>query len=78
MLWFILVRILFVLAVTYAAILTRPFNPGLALNAMAGVGLGILIIWLETRLRSAEVTDLLGALIGGATGEDDRRRAVLG
>jgi len=60
MLWFILVRVLFVLAVTYAAILTRPFNPGMALNALPGVGLGILIIWLETRLRSAEVTDLLG------------------
>ena len=68
MLWFILVRVLFVLAVTYAAILTRPFNPALALNALAGIGLGLLIIWLETRLRSAEVTDLLGALIGGAIG----------
>ena len=26
MLWFILVRVLFVLAVTYAAMLTRPFS----------------------------------------------------
>ena len=30
--------------------------------------LGAVIIWIETRLRSAEVTDLLGALIGGAIG----------
>ncbi len=68
MLWFILVRVFFVLAVTYAAILTRPFNPDAMLNGLVGAALGVLIIWVETRLRSAEVTDLLGALIGGAIG----------
>jgi hypothetical protein len=68
MVWFILVRVLFVLAVTYAAILTRPFSPDGFLNAFVGTALGVLIIWVETRLRSAEVTDLLGALIGGAMG----------
>jgi uncharacterized protein YacL len=68
MLWFILVRVLFVLAVTYAAVLTRPFNPDALLNGLVGAALGVLIIWVETRLRSAEVTDLLGALIGGAIG----------
>jgi uncharacterized protein YacL len=68
MIWFILVRILFVLAVTYAAILTRPFSPDLTLNGLIGASLGALIIWIETRLRSAAVTDLLGALIGGAIG----------
>jgi len=68
MVWFILVRVLFVLAVTYAAILTRPFSPDTGLNALVGAALGVLIIWIETRLRSAEVTDLLGALIGGAIG----------
>src|SRR5512132_3194034 len=68
MVWFILVRVLFVLAVTYAAILTRPFNPDALLNGLVGAALGVLIIWVETRLRSAEVTDLLGALIGGAIG----------
>src|SRR5678816_1675005 len=68
MVWFILVRVLFVLAVTYAAILTRPFSPDTTLSALVGAALGVLIIWIETRLRSAEVTDLLGALIGGAIG----------
>jgi uncharacterized protein YacL len=33
-----------------------------------GAALGALIVFIETRLRSAEVTDLLGALIGGAIG----------
>src|SRR5947207_6907949 len=68
MLWFILVRALFVLAVTYAAILTRPFSANLILTTVIGAALGVLIIWIEARLRSAEVTDLLGALIGGAIG----------
>ena len=68
MLWFILVRALFILAVAYAAILTRPFSPDPTLNVALGAALGGLIIWIESRLRSAEVTDLLGALIGGAIG----------
>jgi uncharacterized protein YacL len=68
MLWFLLVRGLFVLAVTYAAMLTRPFSADTASNLAIGAGLGLVIIWIESRLRSAEVTDLLGALIGGAIG----------
>jgi hypothetical protein len=68
MLWFILVRVLFVLAVTYAARLTRPFSADPSANLVVGAVLGAIIIWIETRLRSAEVTDLLGALIGGAIG----------
>ncbi len=68
MLWFIVVRALFILAVAYAAVLTRPFSPALLLNVTAGGAIGLLIILIESRLRSAEVTDLLGALIGGAIG----------
>jgi uncharacterized protein YacL len=68
MAWFLLVRVLFVLAVTYAAFLTRPFSPGIGVNLAAGVLLGLLMIAIETRMRDAEVTDLLGALIGGAIG----------
>src|SRR5688572_27031123 len=66
--WFLMVRGLFVLAVTYATILTRPFGPSLELNVAAGVVLGVLMIALESRMRNADVTDLLGALIGGAVG----------
>ena len=66
--WFLMIRVLFVLAVTYATILTRPFGASIELNLGAGVLLGILMIALETRMRTAAVTDLLGALIGGAIG----------
>jgi uncharacterized protein YacL len=68
MAWFLLARVLFVLAVMYAALLVRPFSPGVGLNLAFGVLLGLMIVLVETRLRSAEVTDLLGALIGGAIG----------
>ena len=68
MAWFLLVRVLFVMAVTYAAVLTRPFHTTLELNIAAGALLGLLMIGVESRLRSAEVTHLLGALIGGAIG----------
>jgi uncharacterized protein YacL len=68
MAWFLLGRILFVIAVSYAAFLTRPFSSGLAINLACGAALGLVMVAIESRLRSAEVTDLLGALIGGATG----------
>src|SRR6476469_4134989 len=68
MVWFVLVRVLFILAVTYAATVTRPFSVNMPLTTVIGAALGGLIIWIETRQRSAEVTDLLGALIGGAIG----------
>src|SRR3954464_279432 len=68
MAWFLLVRALFVVAVTYAAALTRPFSPVFAVNLCIGVALGLVMVAVELRLRAAEVTDLLGALIGGAIG----------
>src|SRR5262245_12879271 len=68
MAWFLLARILFVLAVTNAALLVRPFSPNVWVNVACGVALGLLMVFVETRLRSAEVSDLLGALIGGAIG----------
>jgi uncharacterized protein YacL len=68
MAWYLLARIVFILAVAYAAVLTRPFSPAATVNLGLGVLLGLLTVVVETRLRSAEVTDLLGALIGGAIG----------
>jgi uncharacterized protein YacL len=68
MAWFLLARILFVIAVTYAAALIRPFSVLLPVNIGIGVALGVAMVAVETRLRTAEVTDLLGALIGGAIG----------
>jgi hypothetical protein len=68
MAWYLFVRTLFVLAVAYAAFLTRPFSDHPVISLLAGVVLGLLTIAAEARLRDAEVTDLLGALIGGAVG----------
>jgi len=68
MVWFLLIRVLFVLAVTYAAALTRPFSPTLLVDVGLGAALGVAMVAVETRLRTAEITDLLGALIGGAIG----------
>ena len=66
--WHLVTRALFIATVAWAAALTRPFHPALGVNIGAGVGLGAFIVFVETRLRSTEVTDLLGALIGGAIG----------
>jgi len=68
MAWHLVTRACFIAAVAWAAALTRPFNPSVPLNIAIGASLGGLIVLIETRLRSAEVTDLLGALIGGAIG----------
>src|SRR6476469_8462550 len=68
MAWFLLARARFIVAVTYAAVLSRPFSPMLGVNLSIGAALGLLIVWIEARLRDAEVTDLFGALIGGAIG----------
>src|SRR5215217_7682018 len=68
MAWFLVARALFILAVTYAAVLARPFSSTLGVNLGVGVILGLVFVWVETRLRNAEVTDLLGALVGGAVG----------
>jgi uncharacterized protein YacL len=67
--WHIVVRTLFVAAVAWAAALLRPFYPSLVLpNLAIGALLGVIVVLVETRLRETELTDLLGALIGGAIG----------
>src|SRR4029453_12273686 len=66
--WHLVTRALFIAAVAWAAALTRAFHPAIGVDLAVGVVLGALIVLIETRLRSTEVTDLLGALIGGAIG----------
>src|SRR5260370_13588476 len=68
MAWQVVTRACFIAAVAWAAGLTRQFHPALGVNVGVGIALGALIVLIETRLRSTEVTDLLGALIGGAIG----------
>jgi uncharacterized protein YacL len=66
--WHIVARVLFVAAVAWAAGLLHPFSPNVGLDIGIGATLGALVVLIETRLRESEVTDLLGALIGGAIG----------
>ena len=66
--WPLIARACFVAAVAWAAGLLRPFHPSLIVDLTIGGVLGALIVFIETRLRDSEVTDLLGALIGGAIG----------
>ncbi len=66
--WYTVTRVCFVAAVAWAAYLTRAFHPLPIVDVGVGAVLGSVIVFIETRLRSAAVTDLLGALIGGAIG----------
>ena len=69
MAWFILARAVFVTAVAYSAYQAHPFTEGgLVPNVLFGVVLAVLFVLLEMRLRTAPVTHVLGALIGGAIG----------
>ncbi|MGH9409076.1 MAG: PIN/TRAM domain-containing protein, partial [Vicinamibacterales bacterium] len=66
--WHVIIRACFVAAVAWAAWLVRPFHPSPAIDLAVGAALGGLVVIIEARLRETEVTDLLGALIGGAIG----------
>ena len=69
MAWFILARAVFVAAVGYSAYQAHPFaEGGLVPNVLFGVVLAVLFVLLEMRLRTAPVTHVLGALLGGAIG----------
>src|SRR5580765_5821274 len=68
MAWFVLARVLFLAAVASSAIVLRPFHSDWIPNAALGVGLASLLVAFEIRLKNASVTNLLGAMIGGAVG----------
>jgi uncharacterized protein YacL len=68
MAWFILARIAFIAAVSYVAALVQPVPAGPVVNAGFGLVLAALVVVLETRLRDASVTTVLGSLLGGGVG----------
>ena len=68
MAWFLLARIVFVGAVSYVASLVQPIQGGALVNMGFGLALAALVVILETRLRDASVTTVLGALGGGGIG----------
>jgi len=68
MAWFLLARMLFVVAVAYAAALLQPLPFGMTTNVVFGLCLAGLVVVFESRLRETAVTHVLGALIGGTVG----------
>ncbi|NQW04263.1 MAG: PIN domain nuclease [Acidobacteria bacterium] len=61
---FLLVRGLFVGAVVYAALQIQPFVGQATLNGGIGLAVALVIVFAESRMRDAEVTRLLGGLLG--------------
>jgi uncharacterized protein YacL len=68
MAWFALARVLFIVAVAYAAAVVRPLPFGAAANVGFALGLAALVVFFESRLRETAVTHVLGALIGCTIG----------
>jgi len=68
MAWFLLARVLFLAAVTGAAIFMRPLAAPVVFNAGFGLLLGALVVAFEWRMRDLSVTHMLGAVLGAALG----------
>lgn len=68
MAWSILARLLFTGAVAYTAYLLQPLGPQPFVNVLFGAALAGIIVALEWRLRETPITNILGALLGGAIG----------
>ena len=68
MAWFLLARLLFTGAVAYTAFLLRPLGPDPLINVLFGLGLAGVAVLFEWLLRDLALTNLLGALLGGAIG----------
>jgi uncharacterized protein YacL len=68
MMWFIVARVGFVVAVLWSATILEPLQYGPLSNAALGLLLAGLVIFAESRSRDASVSAMLGALVGGALG----------
>ena len=68
MAWFILVRLLFAVGVTYTAAVVHPLPGGVVANTAFGATLAAVAVALEWRMKDVSVPHLLGALLGGALG----------
>lgn len=68
MAWFVLARVLFIAAVGYSGYQLHPLVGDPLPNLAFGLGMGVLFVIIEIKLKDISVTHLLGALIGGAIG----------
>src|ERR1043165_1670096 len=64
----ILARVLFAATVSYAAAVISPIDGHVFASAMLGLGVAVIIVAAEARLRDAAVTSTLGGLLGFAVG----------
>ena len=65
---FLLARAVFVVTVVYSATAIRPIAGHPLLSSLLGLGVALLIVAFEARLRDTAVTSLLGGLIGFGVG----------
>src|SRR4029079_12545016 len=68
MVWFAAARVLFVAALSYAAVILKPLPVNVFLNAAFGAALGVAAIAFARHLRETPPTRVLGALLGALTG----------
>jgi uncharacterized protein YacL len=68
MAWFIVARLLFTVAVAYTAYHLRPIGPDPLMNVLFGLGLAGTAVLFEWLLRDLALTNLIGAILGGAVG----------
>ena len=68
MVWSVIARLLFILAVGYSAYQLQPLGDEPLPSFGFGMGLGGLVIVLEQRLKHIAMTHMLGSLLGGAVG----------
>ena len=65
---FLLARAVFVVTVVYSSTAIRPIAGHPLLSSLLGLGVALLIVAFEARLRDTAVTSLLGGLIGFGVG----------
>ena len=65
---FLLARAVFVITVVYSATAIRPIAGDALLSSLLGLGVALLIVAFEAKMRDTAVTSLLGGLIGFGVG----------
>ena len=65
---FVLARAIFVATVVYTSVVIAPVTEQLLASGLLGLGIALVLVAAEARLRDAAVTSLLGGLLGFAVG----------
>jgi len=68
MVWFLIARLGFIVAVSASAFMLAPLGADALSNISLGIGLALVAVGFEWLLRHTAVTAMLGAFLGGAVG----------